>query len=232
MIKFILFFSFLALSLPAMETQILNKGKALFSEDFSKSIEIKKPHWWVKQNTRWSVKNGQLLGIPATLVYQAKKKKEGKGHLGDIPRIGLAKIPKSYIMTFKFQMDDKAWNKQVPMFEFGHHVSRIFFSKEGAKLLSDHEKVTNMEDKNLIPAPFKWYEVLAEVGETDLFIQIKDENGKLSKFYCHYPKFKEAENTNFQIATTVQGTVKMDNFKVWQSKGLKDNWQEAVKSFK
>ncbi|MCM8526953.1 MAG: hypothetical protein NE327_10585 [Lentisphaeraceae bacterium] len=85
-----------------------------------------------------------------------------------------------------------------------------------------------MKDKTLIPAAFKWYEVLAEVGEEDLFVQIKDENGKLYKFDCHYPKFKDAPNTSFQIASTIQGTLKMDNIKFWESKGLKDKWKEKI----
>ena len=230
MLRLFVLITVLGTGVSAMETQILNKGKVLFQEDFSKDMEVKKPRWWIKQNTRWSVKDGELIGIPATADYQAKKKKEGKGHLGDIPRIGLGKMPKSYIMSFRFQMDDKGWNKRVPMFEFGHHISRIFFTKEGAKLLTDHEKVQHMEDKSLIPEAFKWYEVLAEVGVSDLFIQIKDENGKVYKFYCHYPKFKEAPNTSFQIATTIQGTLKMDDITFWESNGLKEDWKSKIKN--
>lgn len=221
MIRLIVLLAIFTTCLSAMETQILNKGKVLFLEDFTDNFEVKKPRWWIKQNTRWSVKDGELVGIPATADYQAKKKKEGKGHLGDIPRIGLGKMPKSYIMSFKFQIDDKGWNKRVPMFEFGHHISRIFFTKEGAKLLTDDEKVQHMENKDFIPQPFQWYEVLAEVGESDLYIQIKDENNKIYKFYCHYPKFKDAPNRSFQIASTIQGILKMDDIVFWESKGLK-----------
>ena len=221
MLRLIVLAAVLATNVSAMETQILNKGKVLFQEDFSKNIQVKNPRWWIKQNTRWTVKEGELVGIPATADYQAKKKKEGKGHLGDIPRIGLGKMPKSYIMSFKFQIDDKGWNKRVPMFEFGHHISRIFFTKEGAKLLSDYEKVQHMENKDFILQPFQWYEVLAEVGKASLNIQIKDKNGKISKFFCNYPKFKDAPNTSFQIASTIQGTLKMDDIVFWESKGLK-----------
>ncbi len=229
MFKLVILLAILTPCISAMETQILNKGKVLFQEDFSKNIEVKKPRWWIKQNTRWSVKDGELVGTPATADYQAKKKKEGKGHLGDIPRIGLGKMPKSYIMSFRFQMDDKGWNKRVPMFEFGHHISRIFFTKEGTKLLTDDERVEHMNDKTLIPEAFKWYEVLAEISEADLFVQIKDEKGKIHKFYCHYPKFKDAQNTSFQIASTIQGTLKMDDIKFWESGGLKEGWKKNIK---
>ena len=108
------------------------------------------------------------------------------------------------------------------MFEFGHHVTRIFFSKDAAKLLTDTETVNHMEIKGFKLQPFKWYEVLAEVGESKLFVQIKNESGKITKFYCDYPKLKEAKSTSFQIASTIQGTLKMDEFKVWESKGLKN----------
>ena len=229
MLRLVLFLALLSTSVSALETQILNKGKVILQEDFSKAFEVKKPKWLPKQKTRWSVKDGVLLGIPSTPEYQAKKKKEGNGHTGNVPRIAVGKLPKSYIINFKFQIDDKKWTKLLPMFEFGHHVSRIYFSKDGAKLLTNHEKVTKMKDEELILQPFKWYEVLAEIGEENLHIQIKDEKGKIHKFYCHYPEYKEAENTAFQIATTVNGTVKMDDIKFWESKGLKENWQKNIK---
>ena len=192
----LIIYLFFISSLTALEPRLLNKGKVIYENDFSKKTEIKKPKFWIKQNTRWSVEDGVLTGIAATSEYQEKQRKIGKGHLGDIPRIGFGKMPKSYIMSFRFQIDEKKGNSKTPMFEFGHHVSRIFFSPEGAKLLTDHEKVQQMEIKGFKLAPGKWYEVLGEVGEEDLFIQIKDADGKITVFYCHYPKFKEARNYN------------------------------------
>jgi hypothetical protein len=162
-----------------------------------------------------------------------KEKKLGKGHLGDFPRIGLGKMPRSYIMNFKFQVDDKMGNDKTPMFEFGHHVSRIYFGDNGIQLLSDTAKpVTkklHMEIKGFKLEPYKWYEVLAEVGEEHLFVQIKDQLGQVTKFQCHNPKFKTSSNNSFQIASTVQGTLKMDDITFWESKGNKQDWQQALK---
>ena len=39
-----------------------------------------------------------------------------------------------------------------------------------------------MKDKTLIPAAFKWYEVLVEVGEEYLFVQVKDEMASFISF--------------------------------------------------
>ena len=92
--------------------------------------------------------------------------------------LNLSKQIMNYI-SFKFQIDDKPGDKRVPMFEFGHHISRVYFSSKGANLLTDHEKVSHMEAKGFKLEPFKWYEVLAEVGVDTLFVQIKDEAGKI-----------------------------------------------------
>ncbi|EDM26009.1 hypothetical protein LNTAR_19467 [Lentisphaera araneosa HTCC2155] len=74
MYRFIFTLTFLCHSLLALETHVLNKGKLLFHTDFSEQIPIKKPRFWIKQNTRWKVKNGELVGTPATMEYQKKKK--------------------------------------------------------------------------------------------------------------------------------------------------------------
>ena len=233
MCRVLFLFIFMVCSVEALETQILNKGKVLFKTDFSEATKISKPRFWIKQHTRWSVKDGALVGIPAPMDYQEEKRKIGKGHFGDIPRIGLGKMPRSYVMNFKFQMDDKKGDGKTPMFEFGHHVSRIFFGDSGAQMLTDTDnkktRKLHMEVKGFKVEPFKWYEVLGEVGEEYLFVQIKDEQGTITKFHCHNPKFKTSSNNSFQIASTVQGTLKMDDITFWESKGLKEGWEELVK---
>jgi hypothetical protein len=235
MFRVLILFCLFSSSLFGLEPQILNKGKVIFKTDFSGADEIKKPRWWIKQHTRWAIKDSVLVGSPATMEYQAEQKKIGKGHLGDIPRIGLGKVPRSYIMSFKFQIDDKKGDGKTPMFEFGHHVSRIFFAESGAQLLTDTDKkvskVMHMEVKGFKVEPFKWYDVLAEVGAEDLFVQIKDSHGKVTKFYCHYPKFKNSSNNSFGIASTVQGTLKMDDIQFWSSKGLQKDWRQATEGF-
>ena len=136
-------------------------------------------------------------------------------------------------MSFKFQMDDMKGDGKTPMFEFGHHVSRIFFGDTGAQLLTDTDnkktRKLHMEVKGFKIEPFKWYEVLGEVGEEYLFVQIKEPDGEITHFNCHNPKFKTSSNNSFQIASTVQGTLKLDDITFWESMGLKEDWMDKIK---
>ena len=89
MVRVFFIFMFLFFTSFGLETQILTKGKVLFKTDFSENLKIAKPRFWVKQNTRWKIYEGTLVGIAAPMEYQDEKRKIGKGHFGDIPRIGL-----------------------------------------------------------------------------------------------------------------------------------------------
>lgn len=203
-----------------LNTLLLNPGKVLYTEDFSKSPDIAKPRWWIKQNTRWTVEKGTLVGRPASEDYQKQRRIIGH-HLGDIPRIGLGKMARSYIISFRFQIDDKPGDAKVPMFEFGHHVSRIYFGPEGAVLLSDHQKKRHQIEKNLKLKPYAWYRVLAEVGESELVAQIMDAQNETTVFRAKVPGFKKAKNLSFGIGTTKQGETRLDDIKVWASVGRK-----------
>ena len=201
------------------KTNLLAPGKLVCQEGFSGGAKIAKPRWWIKQNTQWAVEDGVLVGRAATEAYQEERRKVGH-HLGDVPRIGLGKMPpKSYVMSFRFQVDDKPGDAKVPMFEFGHHVSRVYFGTEGAMLLSSHQKKTHQIEKGYTLKPFSWYQVLAEVGETELVVQITDDEGKSIVLQGADPKFKQAEKRSFGIATTKQGVAKLDDVKIWESKG-------------
>ena len=208
---------------------MLKKGRLLFAENFTEAKPISKPRWWPKQSTRWSVKNGTLVGIAATEEYQQQRREIGH-HLGDIPRIGMGKLPSQYVMTCRFQIDDHPGDAKVPLIEFGHHVSRIYFGKSEAVLLTDNEKTAHTRANEFRLKPFTWYTVLAEVGEEHLVVQLVDDKGKRTVFQAHEPQFATAKNMSFEIATTIQGTAKVDDIKVWSAGEIKPDWMKSVRT--
>ena len=215
---------------PAHETAhtlMLEKGDLLFEDDFAIVKPLTKPRWWPKQETQWSIQNGILVGVAATEEYQKQRQQIGH-HLGDIPRIGMGKLPRTYVLACRFQIDDRPGNSKVPIIEFGHHVSRIYFGKSGAVLLTNHEKSTHTRLADFRLTPFRWYGLLAEVGKEDLVVQLIDDTGNRSVLHAHEPLFADSDNMSFEVATTLQGTAKLDDIQVWSARATKPNWMSTV----
>ena len=82
---------------------MLEKGDLLFEDDFAIVKPLTKPRWWPKQETQWSIQNGILVGVAATEEYQKQRQQIGH-HLGDIPRIGMGKLPRTYVLACRFQI--------------------------------------------------------------------------------------------------------------------------------
>ncbi len=151
----------------------LTPGKIIYKSDFSKTAPLDKTRWQTRQGTRWNIEGGVLKGIPSTPEYQAKKKATGKGHTGTIPRIYMLDIPRDFILSYRFKLEGGKPSGAVPLVEFGHHVSRVHFSAEGPRLLSDHEKNTLAK----IDQPLelgRWYNVLVEARGDAVVVQIEN----------------------------------------------------------
>ena len=108
--------------------------------------------------------------------------------------------------------------------------SRIYFGKSGAVLLTNNEKAAHTRANEFRLKPFTWYTVLAEVGKQHLVVQFFDDKGKRTVFHAHEPQFATAKNMSFEIATTIQGTAKLDDIKVWAAGKVKPDWTTAVKT--
>jgi hypothetical protein len=150
----------------------LKPGKTVYQNDFSTSAPLNKTHWQVRQGTRWSIEDGVLKGIPSSAEYQAKKKATGKGHTGNIPRIYMLNTPQDFILSYRFKLEGGKPSGAVPLVEFGHHVSRVYFSPEGPRLLADHEEKTLAK----IATPLeldRWYTVLVEAKGDAIVVQIE-----------------------------------------------------------
>ena len=129
----------------------LTPGDAFMEYSFNKKVPLtKKQNWQFKQKTRWEIKDKQLIGIESTKEYQAKKKAEGNGHTGNVPRLGISKTPKSFILKYSFKLIGGERTNLIPLFEFGHHYGRIYMGDSFTSLLSDHEKKTLIKKEAVI----------------------------------------------------------------------------------
>jgi hypothetical protein len=190
----------------------LKPGKTVFENDFEKSGALDETRWQVRQGTRWSIENGALKGIPSTPEYQKKKKATGKGHTGNIPRIYLLDPPRDFILSYRFKLEGGKPSGAVPLVEFGHHVSRVYFSPEGPRLLADHEKKTLAE----IGTPLeldRWYNVLVEAKGDSIAVQIEG-IGTLSG---KDPFLEKTERPIIGFTGNVNGTIYLDDILLIQA---------------
>jgi hypothetical protein len=190
----------------------LKAGKTIYQSDFSKAEALDKARWQTRQGTQWDIADGVLKGTPSTPEYQAKKKATGKGHTGTIPRIYLLDTPQDFILSYRFKLEGGKPSGAVPLVEFGHHVSRVYFSPEGPRLLADHEEKTL--DKIDTPLELdRWYNVLVEAKGAAVSIQIEGIgtlNGK-------DPFIEETERPIIGFTGNVNGTIYLDDIHLTQA---------------
>jgi hypothetical protein len=204
----------LSLFLPAayggsLQPKHLKPGKIVYKSDFSKSEALDKTRWQTRQGTRWTVEEGVLKGLPSTPEYQAKKKATGKGHTGTVPRIYMLDPPQDFILSYRFKLEGGKPSALVPLVEFGHHVSRVYFSPEGPRLLADHEEKTLAK----IDTPLeldRWYHVLIEAQGDAMSVQIED-IGTLS---AKDPYLGKTERPMIGFTGNVNGTIYLDDIRL------------------
>ncbi len=187
--------------------------QAVLQDDFSKQHELKKGVWKVHQGTRWQIADGVLQGQQSTAEYQAKK----KDHFGYEARISIPVTPAEFVAEFSFRFIEGKETALVPFIEFGHHVCRVRFSKDGASLLSDHEVMKLAEAKDFIWESGKWYHALAEMKDGEFIFQIADG----PTLYAKRDSFKtetKSGGKGFGIAGPRKGKVELDNMVIWTVK--------------
>ena len=187
----------------------LKPGKILFQSDFSTTTTLDKTHWQPRQGTRWAIGAGVLKGIPSSPEYQTKKKATGKGHIGNVPRIYLLNVPKDYILSYRFKLEGGRQSKAVPLVEFGHHITRVFFSPEGPRLLIDHEKKTLAK----IGTPLQlgqWYNVLVEVQGDSVVVQIES----IGTLQGKDPFIGKSDRPMVGFTGNVNGTLYLDDIRL------------------
>ena len=144
--------------------------RTVLQSDFSKSKPLEKGTWQARQGTRWAIEDGVLRGRQSSPEYQAKK----KDHFGYEARLSLPATPKQFAAKFSFRFIEGQETAIVPFIEFGHHVCRVRFSKNGAWLLSDGETMRLAEAKTFVWESGKWYHAMAEMKGNEFVMQIAD----------------------------------------------------------
>lgn len=210
-----------------LEPLMAIKDKAVLQDDFSKTKPLKKGVWQSRQGTRWAIEGGVLKGQQSSPEYQAKK----KDHFGYEARLSIPVTPPEFVASFSFRFLEGAETAIVPFIEFGHHVCRVRFSKDGAWLLSDGETMKLAEAKNFIWESGKWYHALAEMKNGEFVFQIAEG----PTLYAHRDSFKgktTSGGNGFGIAGPKKGKVELDNMAIWTvKKETQSGWGKHKATF-
>lgn len=205
-----------------LEPVLAKPGKVHLKMDFNQDFVVEKGHKFFKlgQGTRWQAKDGMLVGTQSSPEYQAKKKKEGKGHLGTAPRLQFPDTPKDVILKYSFKIVGGKSTKLLPMIESGHHLRRIYFGAEGSRVLVEHEKTAIAENKFVLQTD-KWYHVMLEIKDNDFLVRFQDGP---TLYGNHKGVGADFQNYNIGITATDKGTMQIDNMTIWHAGDYQATW--------
>jgi hypothetical protein len=206
-----------------LEPVLAKPGKVHLEMDFDRDFTVEKGHkYFVRgQGTTWVAKDGMLVGTESSPEYQAKKKTQGKGHLGTAPRLQLANSPKDVIIRYSFKIVGGKFTKLLPIIEAGHHLRRVYFGPEGSKILVEHEKTTIAESDFVLQLD-TWYHVMVEIKDDEFLLRIQDGPTLYGK---HKGVGAEFANYNIGITATNKGTMYIDNMSIRKAGAVKPEWQ-------
>lgn len=194
--------------------------RVVLQDDFSKTGPIKKDDWSPRQGTQWVVEDGVLRGRPSTKEFQAKR----KDHFGYEPRISAPVTPAQFVARFSVRFAEGGETAIVPFVEFGHHVCRVKFSKDGLAMVAEHESILVAEAKDFHYEPGKWYEMLAEMKGDEVVVQIAGGPTLAAKHEC-FAKPNPSGGNGLGIAGPKDGVAEIDNVTIWSVKAdPQDGW--------
>lgn len=185
----------------------------VLQDDFSKAGAVDKKQWAARQGTQWVIEEGVLRGMPSRPEYQAKR----KDHFGYEPRISVPVTPPQCIAEFSVRFNGGSETAIAPFIELGHHICRLHFSKNGVEMLADHESVKVAESKEFKFEAGRWYHVLAEMKGEEVVVQFADGPTLYAK-NAVFAKPTESGGNGLGIAGSKNGSVEIDNVKLWSIK--------------
>ena len=207
---------------------LADAGEVFLEDNFESDYVVEKGHPIFKrgQGTTWESKGGLLVGTQSSPEYQAKKKKEGNGHLGTAPRLQFSGSPKDIIIKYSFQISGGKFTKLLPIIEAGHHLRRVYFGPEGSRILVDHEKTTIAESDFVLELD-KWHHVMVEIKDNEFLVRFQDGPTLYGE-----DKGVGAEFANYNIGITAThfGTIEIDNMTIWEAGELKKEWAKTKES--
>ncbi|MGI9473510.1 MAG: hypothetical protein ACR2NZ_18355 [Rubripirellula sp.] len=185
-------------------------GEVVLKEDFVKPNPLPKSIWQKRQGTRWEVADGVLRGQQSSPEFQAAR----EDHFGYEPRLSLPITPPEFIATFRLRFIDGSETSIVPFIEFGHHVCRVRFSEQGTSLLADHEIWKLAEAPDFVWESGKWYEITAEMKDSQFVMQIKD-GPTLFAEHESFANSPSSGGNGLGVAGPRKGFVELDDLTIW-----------------
>ena len=128
--------------------------------------------WVIRQATQWNVKEGVLVGEPATEEYQKKMQIEDPTHDGRRPVIFLKPVPTALVIQMRLRYTGEKGEWPKAQLDLGHHVNSFIFDYEQTKLTMGRQEKIFIEGE-LFP-PNEWADVTIEIKEGVLLIQVND----------------------------------------------------------
>jgi hypothetical protein len=188
-------------------------GEVIVQDDFSIAHPLDKRIWQRRQGTRWEIENGVLRGQQSSPEFQASK----KDHFGYEPRLSIPVTPAEFVASFSIRFIDGKETSIVPFIEFGHHVCRVRFSKQGASLLAEKESLKLAEATDFVWESGKQYRMTAEMKDAQFVLQIEDG----PTLFGEHPSFAQPPSSGgagFGVAGPKKGFVEIDDLVIQKVK--------------
>lgn len=197
--------------------------QVILQADFSVPGPLNKDHWRPLQGTQWKIADGVLLGQPSTPEFQASK----PDHKGLEPRINCPAAPRECIARLSVRFSEGSETAIVPFVEFGHHVARIQFTRDGVLLLADHDSLKVAESTSLKYQPGRWYHLLAEVKGDEFLVQFAD-GPTLHARHPSYALPPPSGAPGIGIAGPKGGKAELDEVTIWSIQpGTQPDWEKT-----
>jgi hypothetical protein len=210
-----------AQSPATLKPRLAVPGKIVLQNNFSQERPLNKDVWQSRQGTRWSIEEGVLRGRESSAEFQAKR----KHHFGYEPRLSIPVTPAEFVVKFSFRFTGGDETAIVPFIEFGHHVCRVRFNKNGVSLLSDGETMKLAEARGFVWESGKWYHALAEMKNSEFLIQVAG-GPTLYGQRESFARKPTSGGNGFGIAGPKHGVVEIDNLTISTVKATtQPNWE-------
>jgi len=126
--------------------RLFKSMELVYEDQFDKDGPFNPKQWVVRQETRWEVKDGILVGSSSTKEYQQKMIAKGDSHTGIIPVIFLKPVPAEFVVQMRVRYDGQYTGTKIPLLDLGHHHNSLYFGKDasGDPIIEDLARMPHM----------------------------------------------------------------------------------------
>ena len=195
--------------------QLFKSAELIYDEQFDTDGPHKNTKQWaIRQNTRWNVKDGILVGEIADEEYQKKMQAKNDGHDGTRPVIFLKPVPKAFVVRMRVRYDEtaKKGRNRGSLLDLGHHVNSFIFGEGQTKVTLEKKK------KIFIKGEFfplnAWNDLTIEIKEGTIVMQVNDRTEVIKDPLVTLQTDVEVQQIDFKGQDF--GTVKIDWVKLYK----------------